>query len=112
MPLAAIEYVEQTAEGGWRLAGSRVSLDSVIQCYWDGRSPEGIVEEFRSLTVEQVYGTIAFYLRNRDEVDRYLQCQTQRWQQLQVQSESSHGPILDRVRASRTRPEQAIFRKG
>ena len=41
-----VEYVEQTADGGWRLSNSRVSFDSVIHGYWDGRSPEAIAEEF------------------------------------------------------------------
>ncbi len=96
------EYVVQTSDGEWRLADGRVSLDSVIHGYWDGRSPEGIAEEFPSLSVEQVYGAIAFYLRHRVQVDHYLNEQSERWKQLQRDSEAQHGPLLDRLRLFHT----------
>ena len=99
MSQTTVEYVEQTADGGWRLTDSRVSFDSVIHGYWDGRSPEGIVEEFPSLSVEQVYGAIAHYLRHRAEIDRYLNDQSERWRQLQLASQAQHGPLLDRIRS-------------
>lgn len=72
MSNAAIIYAERTAEGGWRVAGSRVSLDSVVRAYWEGLSPEAIAEEFSALSTEQVYGAIAFYLRHKDDIDAYL----------------------------------------
>jgi hypothetical protein len=34
-------YVLQTLEGGWRITGRRVSLDSIVHAYWEGRSPSG-----------------------------------------------------------------------
>lgn len=103
-----VEYVEQTADGGWRLSNSRVSFDSVIHGYWDGRSPEAIAEEFPSLFVEQVYGAIACYLRNRADFDRYLDEQSELWKQVQLNSEAQHGPLLNRLRAGRVRktPEE------
>ena len=66
------EYVEQHDAGYW-VAGTRVSLDSVVLAFLDGLSPETIVAEcFPVLTLEQVYGAIAYYLAHRDEVDGYL----------------------------------------
>lgn len=35
----ALSYAFQTPQGGWRVTGSRVSLDSIVQCYWEGQSP-------------------------------------------------------------------------
>ena len=101
MSQTAIEYVEKTTEGGWRILGSRISLDSVVLGYWDGKTPEAIVEEFPSLAPEQVYGAIAFYLRYRDEIDQYLREQEVRWNQLRQASEMQHGPLLNRLRAAR-----------
>jgi len=66
------QYVEQH-EGAYRVAGSRVSLDSLVSAFWDGKSPETIVQSFPTLTLEQVYGAIALYLRHRAEIDAYLQ---------------------------------------
>ena len=104
MSQTTVEYVEQTSDGGWRLTGSRVSFDSVIHGYWDGRSPEGIAEEFPSLSVEQVYGAIAYYLGHRAEIDSYLADQSERWRQLRRESQAQHGPLLDRIRSGRVRP--------
>jgi uncharacterized protein (DUF433 family) len=69
------EYVEQR-EGVYRVAGTRVSLDSIVYAFVAGQSPESIAQSFPVLTLEQVYGAIAFYLAHRDEVDRYLEAQS------------------------------------
>ncbi len=100
-------YVCAMPDGGWRIGTSRVSLDSVVQCYWEGFSPEAIVEEFPSLTAEQVYGAIAWYLGHQLEIDRYFDQQAVRWQQLRDLNESRLGSLLNRVRSHRgfaTRP--------
>ena len=61
----SINYVTKTPEGGWRVAGSRVSLDSIVHAFHHGRMPESIVADFPSLSLEQVYGAIAYYLQER-----------------------------------------------
>ena len=66
------QYVEKSDEGYW-IAGTRVSLDSVVLAFLDGLSPETIVAEcFPVLTLEPVYGAITYYLSHHDEVDSYL----------------------------------------
>ncbi|MCI0637719.1 MAG: DUF433 domain-containing protein [Gemmataceae bacterium] len=93
------EYVTQTPHGSWRIAGTRVSLDSVVHAYWGGRLPEAIAADFPSLSLEQIHGAIAFYLRHRAAIDQYLSEQDARWQQFQEQSAAQHGPLLQRVRS-------------
>jgi hypothetical protein len=46
-----------------------VSLDSIVYSFNDGDSPETIRYNFPSLTLEQVYGAITFYLAHRGDVD-------------------------------------------
>ena len=58
MSQAAIEYVETAPGGGWRISGSRVSLASIVYAYWEGKSPEAIVEEFPTLSAERVYAPL------------------------------------------------------
>ena len=96
-----VNYVFQTPEGGWRISGSRVSLDSIVHAFWEGQTPEAIAEDFPTLSLEQIHGAIDFYLRNQEEIDRYLAAQDARWEQLRQQSETTHGPLLKRIRASR-----------
>lgn len=66
------EYVEKV-EGVYRLVGTRVSLDSVVQAFWRGQTAESIAQSFAVLTLEQVYGALTFYLANKSEVDAYLE---------------------------------------
>ncbi len=54
------EYVTKIA-GGYRILGTRVSLDSIVYLFREGVSVEGTVESYPSLTLEQVHGALAFY---------------------------------------------------
>lgn len=65
------DYVEEK-EGVYRVGGTRVSLDSIVYEFRRGASPESIQRSYPSLTLEEVYGAIAFYLANQPEIDRYL----------------------------------------
>lgn len=65
------EYIEQR-HGGYYLAGTRISLDSVVYSFNEGQSPEAIQEDFPSLKRAQIYGAIAFYLDHQAEIDKYL----------------------------------------
>ncbi|MBH8574427.1 DUF433 domain-containing protein [Nostocaceae cyanobacterium CENA369] len=69
--VTAKSYVEYRQDAYW-VAGTRISLDSIVYAFRKGLSPESIVNSFPLLTLEQVYGAIAFYLANRAEIDAYL----------------------------------------
>lgn len=72
-PAMTTKYIEKRDQGYW-IAGSRVSLDSVVFAFLDGLSPETIAAEcFSTLTLEQVYGAITYYLAHRAELEPYLQ---------------------------------------
>ena len=65
-------YIEQR-DGAYVIAGTRVSLDSVVYAFLDGQSAEAIAQAFPVLSLEQVYGAITYYLAHRDDIDRYLE---------------------------------------
>ena len=65
------EYVDRIGDV-YRIAGTRVSLDSVVYCFCNGESPESIVQSFPTLTLEQVFEAIAYYLDHREEIDDYI----------------------------------------
>lgn len=65
-------YVEWRDEGYW-IANSRVSLDTIVYAFIDGQSPEIIAQSLPVLTLEQIYGSIAFYLAHQPEVETYLE---------------------------------------
>ena len=82
-------YVTKT-ENGYHLTGSRVSLDSIAYDWLSGLSPESIVENFETLSLEQVYGAIIYYLAHRQEVDTHLRRNREKFDALLAQSRASH----------------------
>jgi uncharacterized protein (DUF433 family) len=97
----AKEYVEER-NGGLYIAGTRVSLDSVVQCFNEGLSAETIVEEFDSLTLAQVYGALAYYLENQASIDAYRVRQQRRFQALRDAAE----PLPENLRQRVSTPNQ------
>jgi uncharacterized protein (DUF433 family) len=55
-----------------RIGTTRVTLLSVINAYHQGASAEEIVQDFPTLTLAEVYATLAWYLQHRAETDSYL----------------------------------------
>jgi uncharacterized protein (DUF433 family) len=77
-------------DGGLYIKGSRVSLESVVYSFKEGFSPEVIrSEHFPSLSLAQIYRTIAFYLDHQASVDRYLEECAREWDE----SESRGVPV-------------------
>ena len=72
MPVVATKSYVEYQNNAYRIEGTRISLDSVVYAFRSGLSPESIRQSFPLLSVEQVYGAIAFYLANRDAIDIYL----------------------------------------
>ncbi|MGE3541565.1 MAG: DUF433 domain-containing protein [Candidatus Tectimicrobiota bacterium] len=65
-------YVEYR-DSVYRVVGTRVALDTLVWRFWEGESPEAIVQSFPMLTLEQIYGAIAYYLHHQACIDTYLQ---------------------------------------
>jgi uncharacterized protein (DUF433 family) len=96
----ANEYVEQR-NGGYYILGTRVSLDSVVCAFLRGESPEGIVESFPALSLEQVYGAIAFYLANQRAVDAYLEEGKVEFARLREEARRKHPSLYAKLDAAR-----------
>jgi uncharacterized protein (DUF433 family) len=94
--LMAKEYIHQR-DGGYFIAGSRVSLDSVVCEYLRGESPEAIAEAFPALSLEQVFGALAFYLANRESVDRQLLEARREFESLRQRSRRDHPALHAKI---------------
>ena len=64
-------YVERR-EAGFYLSGSRVPLDNIVREYGNGEPPEAIRSHYPTLSLEQVYGAITYYLAHQQEVERVM----------------------------------------
>ena len=85
------EYIEER-EGGLYVAGSRVSLASIIVAFEEGASPETIRQSYPSLSIAQVYGAIAFYLNHPSEARAYLMDLQAKWDTLE---QNAHAPSAE-----------------
>jgi uncharacterized protein (DUF433 family) len=74
-----------TEQGTICIKGSRVSLDSIIPHFKLGATAEQFFQSFPSLSLGDVYSSIAYYLTHRQEIEEYLQQQETEADALQAQ---------------------------
>lgn len=72
-PVAMDVPIHTDEYGVIRVSRTRVTLETVVARYEQGDSPEAIVRSFDVLKLDDVYAVIAYYLRNREEVEAYIQ---------------------------------------
>jgi hypothetical protein len=72
------EYIERR-DDNYYIAGTRISLDSVVYAFHRGESAETICQNFELLSLEQVYGAIAYYLAHKGDIDSFLVRQNEKW---------------------------------
>lgn len=67
------DYFDVLAPDDIRIKGHRIGIETVLDEYLRrDRRPEEIVASYPSLSLDEVYATILYYLRNREAIDRYL----------------------------------------
>src|SRR5687768_14723309 len=55
-----------------RIAGTGVTVQSVVYRSRDGLTPEEIADSWEHITLGQVYAALAYYHANREEIDRQM----------------------------------------
>jgi uncharacterized protein (DUF433 family) len=82
--------------GRLRVGSTRVLLDLVIYSFRLGNTPETITQQYPSLSLDDVYLAIGYYLRHRDEIDAYLRQQEEEAKAFQEAYEKEYPPKLTR----------------
>jgi uncharacterized protein (DUF433 family) len=104
-------YFEFIEDQAIRIAGTRVGIETVLRDYQEGSGPEEIVLHYPTLSLDQVYATITYYLANRQKVQGYL-AQVRKRQEEAWQKQQRHpsGFVLElRERLER---ERRALREG
>ena len=70
-----------------RVAGTRVTLDTIIGAYKQGRSAEEIAQDYPSVPKSAIYGTIAYYLSAQEDVDAYLRARKDQAERVRAEVE-------------------------
>jgi uncharacterized protein (DUF433 family) len=97
------EYIEQR-DGGYYVAGTRISLDSIVYAFNRGESPERILEEFPLLDrVSRVYGAIAFYLDHKPDIDKYLEETEREFEGSAIPLEQANPALWEKIQRARAK---------
>lgn len=78
--------------GTIRIGTSRIMLDIVLGQHLDGATPEQIVIDYDTLALADVYATIAYYLRHREQMDTYLEARNREAEAIQEEIERRFPP--------------------
>ena len=93
------DYFDFLASDDIRLKGSRIGIESVLYEYiYREQSPEAIHTRFPSLTLEQVYATILYYLHNRDAVEAYITDWLEWGERMRQEQDLNPPPVVVRLR--------------
>ncbi len=112
----ATEHIEER-DGGYYVAGTRVSLDSIVHAFRRGESPETIRQNFDTLSLEEVNGAITYYLANQPRIDAHLARRERRWERGRSQAKPFPDNLRDLLRRARLAglvkgPRDLSSRKG
>src|ERR1019366_9635901 len=94
------EYIEQR-DGNYYVAGTRISLDSIVHAFRRGESPETICQNFELLRLEEVYGAIAYYLANQADIDAYLMRHADVWAEGKRNADPRPADLRERLARAR-----------
>src|SRR3712207_3700709 len=95
------QYIRLDEHGVMRIGNSRVMLDSIVAGFEQGHSPETLQQQYPTLSLEEVYGAITYYLARTDEVHTYLKRQGELWEAWRAKSAPRSSLVVERLRALR-----------
>ena len=78
--------------GAIRVSGTRVTLDSLINYYLQGESPEELHAGFPTVPLTDIYAVIAYYLAHRDDLDDYLKRRAEEAERIRQEIEANYTP--------------------
>jgi uncharacterized protein (DUF433 family) len=93
------DYFDFLAPNDIRVRGTRIGIETVLVDYLEnGLYAEEIAVRYPTLTLEQTYATLAYYWRNRAEVDAYLQLVESEIEEQRRKQEQHPSPAVKRLR--------------
>ena len=105
MAYPASPYIEEQ-NGGLYVAGTGVSLDSVVIRFQQGASPDKIVRSFPTLKLSQVYGAIAYFLENEKTINDYVAEGERELERSATPLSETNPELFARLQAARRQPSK------
>ena len=98
------EYFNFLAEDDIRIKGTRIGIETVLNEYiHNGKTAEAIADRYYTVTLEQVYATILYYLQNREEVSTYLEDYLEFCRKAREEQAKNPSPAVVRLASTQSR---------
>lgn len=102
------DYFDFLDENDIRLKGTRIGIETILYDFIHrSQTPEAIMQSYPSLTLEQVYATITYYLHNKEKISTYLTEWIEHGQQMREQQAQNPTPVMLRLRRIKVEREAA-----
>ncbi len=96
------DYFDFWATDDIRIKETRIGIEDILDEYIYGKkSPEVISELFPTLTLEQIYATIFYYLQNPEIVRKYIEDWLEFTLKAQAEHDKNPPPVVFRLRKLR-----------
>jgi uncharacterized protein (DUF433 family) len=93
------KYFDFLSEDDIRVKGTRIGIETILYDYIHRqRSPETIANTYPSLTLEQVYATILYYLHNKEKISKYLADWLEWGREMRRRQSANPSPASQRLR--------------
>lgn len=93
------DQLEFLAPDAIRIRDTRIGLENVLYRLIDcAYSPEKVIEQFPSLSLEQVHAVMEYYQQHRREVEEYIAAWRSQKERLQAEQDHNPSPGIARLR--------------
>lgn len=93
------DYFNFLAPDDIRLQGSRIGIETILYDYiFRAMTAEELAHKWTSLTLEQIYATILYYLHNKEAVDQYITDWIEYGDRMRKEQEANPSPGILRLR--------------
>ncbi|MEQ8465912.1 DUF433 domain-containing protein [Coleofasciculus sp. E1-EBD-02] len=107
------DYFNVLAPDDIRLKGTRIGIETILFDYlFRVRTPEEIANTYPSLTLEQVYATILYYLQHKEAVDTYMTDWLEWAERMREEQRRNPPPVAEKLRKLRAEREAMRQKNG
>jgi len=85
-----------------RLKGTRIGIETILYDYiYHAKTPEEIAKTYSSLSLEQVYATILYYLHEQEKITNYLTEWIEHGERMREIQKQNPPPVAEKLRKLR-----------
>lgn len=100
---APTDYLQIFTPSDIRLKGTRIGIETILHEYLErGQSADAIAQTYPSLSLEQVYAVILYYLQEPETISEYMRTWREHGQKMREQQRLNPPSVPEKLRELRT----------